>query len=81
MIGKPGLMICDKTTIARVSAFCCARLPAMVIGDVAPPMGQGSVANVIPASAILMTASASWSGIVSGLTGDSEKMSADDLRQ
>src|SRR5512144_3075356 len=51
-------------------------LPVMVIGDVAPPVGQGRLAWITPAFAISMIASAAISCIVSGLTGESESVSS-----
>ena len=53
---------------ASTSAFCWAIAPAIESGAVVPAVGQGRGPKAIPARAISMIASTSWSGMVSGLT-------------
>ena len=72
----PGLTICARTSSASVSALCCTRLPVMVIGDVAPPVGAGRLAQITPAFAISTIAAAAGSWIVNGLTGERESVSS-----
>jgi hypothetical protein len=69
-------MICASTSGASDSALCCTMLPVMVIGDVAPPVGQGRLAWITPYFAISMIASAAMSCMVNGLTGESERVSS-----
>jgi len=66
----PGRAQATITKLARTSACCWARQPAIVIGPVAPSDGQGSEWKGAPDRATATMAPATLSVKVSGLTGD-----------